>query len=84
MRDYEVVDAYPFGVSFKWDKDGEIVTSEVFERNGLIPRAKMLTFFRYGEKTIPYPPLNALLTSCSRRHPQYPFVHAVLVNPGLP
>ncbi|EIE18231.1 heat shock protein 70E [Coccomyxa subellipsoidea C-169] len=46
VRDFEVIEAFPFGIEFQWDKDGERITSVLFERNGPIPSAKMLTFFR--------------------------------------
>ncbi len=29
-----------------WEKDGQAVTSVVFERGSLVPSAKMLTFYR--------------------------------------
>ncbi len=48
VRDFEVIDAFPFGIQFSWDKDGEQTTTVLFERNGPIPSAKMLTFFRCG------------------------------------
>jgi heat shock protein 4 len=46
VRDFEVIEAFPFGIGFQWEKDGERTTSTLFERNGPIPSAKMLTFFR--------------------------------------
>ena len=46
VRDFEVIDAFPFGIQFSWEKDGETTTTVLFERNGQIPSAKMLTFFR--------------------------------------
>lgn len=46
MRDFEVIDAFPFGIQFSWERDGEQTTTVLFERNGPIPAAKMLTFFR--------------------------------------
>ena len=46
MRDFEVIDAFPFGIQFSWEKDGETTTTVLFEHNGQIPSAKMLTFFR--------------------------------------
>ncbi|KAK9833522.1 hypothetical protein WJX81_001116 [Elliptochloris bilobata] len=48
VRDFEVIDAFPFGIQFTWEKDGEPTTTVLFERNGPIPSAKMLTFFRRG------------------------------------
>ena len=47
MRDFEIIDIYPYGIAFSWDKDGEPTSSVLFERNGPIPSAKMLTFFRW-------------------------------------
>ena len=46
VRDFEVIEAFPFGNEFQWEKDGERTSSTLFERNGPIPSAKMLTFFR--------------------------------------
>lgn len=46
VRDYQVLDSFPYGVQFSWDKDGEKVTSVVFERGSHVPSAKMLTFYR--------------------------------------
>ncbi len=46
VRDFEVIEAFPFGIQFEWEKDGEHTTSVLFERMGPIPSAKMLTFFR--------------------------------------
>ena len=57
MRDFEVIDSFPFGIGLSWDKDGEPVSSVLFERNGPIPSTKVLTFRRCP------PPLN----ECSNR-----------------
>ncbi|KAK9813890.1 hypothetical protein WJX73_003481 [Symbiochloris irregularis] len=46
VRDFEVIDSFPFGISLSWDKDGESVSSVLFERNGPIPSTKVLTFKR--------------------------------------
>lgn len=46
VREFQVQDAFPYGVQFSWDKDGETVTSTVFERGSHVPSAKMLTFYR--------------------------------------
>ena len=46
VRDFEVVDIFPFGIAFDWDKDGEHTSTVLFERNCLIPSAKVLTFHR--------------------------------------
>lgn len=46
VREFQVQDAFPYGVQFSWDKDGEKVTSTVFERGSHVPSAKMLTFYR--------------------------------------
>ena len=42
-----MVDIFPFGVAFDWEKDGEPTSTVLFERNCAIPSAKMLTFHRY-------------------------------------
>ena len=42
-----MIDSFPFGIQFTWDKDGEANTSVLFERGGPIPSTKMLTFLRY-------------------------------------
>ena len=52
VRDFEVIDAFPFGIQFSWEKDGETTTTVLFERNGQIPSAKMLTFFRCGVRVL--------------------------------
>ena len=46
VRDFEVVDIFPFGIAFDWDKDGEHTSTVLFERNCPIPSAKVLTFHR--------------------------------------
>ena len=47
VRDFEVMDVYPFGVQLTWEKDGAPTTSVVFEQNGPLPSTKSLTFYRY-------------------------------------
>lgn len=47
VRDFEVVDIFPFGVAFDWEKDGEPTSTVLFERNCAIPSAKVLTFHRF-------------------------------------
>ncbi len=47
VRDFEVIDSYPFGVEITWEKDGAPHTEVLFKRAGPIPSSKMLTFFRY-------------------------------------
>lgn len=47
VRDFEVMDVYPFGVQLTWEKEGAPTTSVVFERNGPLPSTKSLTFYRY-------------------------------------
>jgi hypothetical protein len=47
VRDFEVIDKTPFGIEFAWDKDGQPVTSVLFERNSPIPSIKQLTFYRW-------------------------------------
>lgn len=46
VREFQVQDAFPYGVQFSWEKEGETVTSVVFERGSHVPSAKMLTFYR--------------------------------------
>ena len=46
VRDFEVVDIYPFGIEFTWEKDGQPHTQLLFERNSTVPSAKLLTLFR--------------------------------------
>ena len=46
VRDFEVIDSYPFGVDFTWEKDGVPHTESLFKRAGPIPSSKMLTFLR--------------------------------------
>lgn len=46
VRDFEVIDKTPFGIEFAWEKDGQPVTSVLFERNSPIPSIKQLTFYR--------------------------------------
>ena len=43
-----MIDAFPFGIAFSWEKDGEPTTTVLFERNGPIPSTKLLTFYRYA------------------------------------
>lgn len=47
VRDFEVVDSFPFPVSFNWvGEGGEAKDMELFERNNPVPSSKMMTFFR--------------------------------------
>lgn len=46
MRDFQVQDTFPYGIQLTWQKEGERVTSTVFERGSHVPSAKMLTFYR--------------------------------------
>ena len=47
VRDFEVVDSFPFPVSLSWvADDGEVKDMEMFERNNAVPSTKMMTFFR--------------------------------------
>jgi hypothetical protein len=62
VRDFEIIDIFPYGIDFAWDKDGERITSTLFERNGPIPSAKMLTFFRRAACAAP-----ALIAQCFDR-----------------
>ncbi|KAL6779903.1 HSP70E [Auxenochlorella protothecoides x Auxenochlorella symbiontica] len=46
VRDFQVQDTFPYGIQLSWQKEGERVTSTVFERGSHVPSAKMLTFYR--------------------------------------
>ena len=46
VRDFEVIDIYPFGVQLTWEKEGSPTTSIVFEKGGSLPSTKSLTFYR--------------------------------------
>ncbi len=46
VREFEVIDAAPYAVEFRWDKDGEPASQLLFEKNSPFPSAKMLTFLR--------------------------------------
>ena len=47
VREFEVVDSFPYPVSFQWQADGgEVKDMELFERNNAVPSTKMMTFFR--------------------------------------
>lgn len=46
VREFQVQDAFPYGVQFSWEKEGEMATSVVFQRGSHVPSAKMLTFYR--------------------------------------
>jgi heat shock protein 4 len=52
VRDFEVIDKTPYGIEFSWEKDGQPVTSLLFERNTPIPSIKQLTFYRNTKFTI--------------------------------
>ncbi len=62
VKEFEVLDIFPFGVSFTWDKDGETTTTNLFERGGVIPSAKMLTFYRW---VVPRYALRSITEMCS-------------------
>ena len=47
VRDFEVIDTVALGVAFSWDKEGQPITSVIFERNSPLPSVKLLTFYRY-------------------------------------
>jgi heat shock protein 4 len=68
VREFQVQDAFPYGVQFSWDKDGETVTSTVFERGSHVPSAKMLTFYRSEpfELTAEYTPDSDIPSSATR------------------
>lgn len=65
VRDFEVVDIFPFGIVFDWEKDGEATFTVLFERNCPIPSAKVLTFHRYDLAPHTY---KILLYSILRQH----------------
>lgn len=46
VRDFEVMDIYPYGIQLSWEKDGVPTSNIVFDRNGPIPSVKSLTFYR--------------------------------------
>ena len=58
VRDFQVIDASPFGFAFTWDKDGTPTTSTLFERGSSFPNSKVLTLNR-----------RALLLACFSRCP---------------
>ena len=68
VREFQVQDAFPYGVQFSWDKDGETVTSTVFERGSHVPSAKMLTFYRSApfELTAEYTPDSDIPSSATK------------------
>ncbi len=69
VREFQVRDACPYGVQFSWEREGEAVTSVVFERGSSVPSAKMLTFFRAApfEVEAAYTPESALPEGADRR-----------------
>jgi hypothetical protein len=46
VRDFEVIELFPFGVSLDFQKDGEMTSNVVFQRKGTIPDVKVITFYR--------------------------------------
>jgi hypothetical protein len=53
VREFEVVDSFPYPVSFNWVGDGgEVKDMELFERNNPVPSSKMMTFFRNETFTV--------------------------------
>ncbi len=52
VRDFEVIDACPFPVDFRWEKDGKPTSQRLFERDSAFPAAKMLTFLRAAPFTV--------------------------------
>lgn len=69
VREFQVQDAFPYGVQFSWEKDGETQTSVVFERGSHVPSAKMLTFYRAGafEITAEYTPDSDIPPTADRK-----------------
>mmetsp|Transcript_10607 Transcript_10607/g.36870 ORF Transcript_10607/g.36870 Transcript_10607/m.36870 type:complete len:821 (-) Transcript_10607:99-2561(-) len=60
VREFEVVDAYPYEVSFMWQAapddeaaaSGGVCNSVVFQKNNPVPSTKLLTFFRSETFTV--------------------------------
>jgi heat shock protein 4 len=52
VREFEVIDSFPFGVAFSWDRDGARTSSVLFEAGGPLPSAKILTFLRDEQFTV--------------------------------
>ena len=46
VRDFEVIDKTPCGIEFSWEKDGQPVSTLLFEPNSPVPSIKQLTFYR--------------------------------------
>ena len=46
MRDFQLIDASPFGFSFTWEKDGQPFTNTIFERGCPLPNSKVVTTFK--------------------------------------
>lgn len=46
VRDFEVIDYQPYGVSFQWEKDNQIKDTLLFEKGCPSPVTKLLTFTR--------------------------------------
>eukprot|EP00898_Chlorokybus_atmophyticus_P007497 jgi/Chlat1/7749/Chrsp66S07221 len=56
VREFEVIDVYPYSVSFTWTNSGDagnaLSTTVVFPKGNPIPSTKMLTFYRNDPFTI--------------------------------
>ena len=46
VREFNVEDACPYTVEFRWDRDGEMCTQALFEKNSPFPSTKSLTLLR--------------------------------------
>lgn len=46
VKEFEITNCQPYGISFSWEKEGQNTVTSVFERNSLYPATKMLSFFR--------------------------------------
>lgn len=52
VRDFEVIDYQPYGVSFQWEKDNQSKDTILFEKGSALPVTKLLTFSRNTPFTI--------------------------------
>jgi heat shock 70kDa protein 4 len=87
VRDFEVVEACPYGVEVAWAKPdtGERTSTLLFERGGPVPSAKVLTFVRDApfELTAAYAP-DAHLPAGSDRSIAAWTIGPPLVTPARP
>ena len=50
-----MIDTVALGVAFSWDKEGQPITSVIFDRNSPLPSVKLLTFYRCACRCIVMP-----------------------------